>query len=56
MPNIQQKWNFFLNVIFTRLGNTECPLMPLNESIILAEINDEIRKQLGVRYEQDEAI
>jgi dihydrodiol dehydrogenase / D-xylose 1-dehydrogenase (NADP) len=35
-------------------GKTECPLMPLNESIILAEINDAIRKQLGVRYEQDE--
>jgi len=37
-------------------GKTECPLMPLNESITMAEINDEIRKQLGVRYEQDETI
>jgi len=35
-------------------GKTECPIMPLDESIIMAEINDEIRKQLGVRYEQDE--
>jgi len=35
-------------------GLRESPLMPLKESLILAEINDEIRRQLDVRFPQDD--
>ncbi|XP_053722071.1 trans-1,2-dihydrobenzene-1,2-diol dehydrogenase-like [Synchiropus splendidus] len=34
-------------------GLKESPRMPLAESILLTEIMDEIRKQVGVRYSQD---
>lgn len=36
------------------LGHKESPLMPLKESLILAEINDEIRRQIDVRFPQDD--
>jgi len=35
-------------------GKQESPIMPLEESLILAEVTDEIRRQLGVRFPQDE--
>jgi len=35
-------------------GETECPVMPLDESLIIAEILQEIRRQLGVKYAQDD--
>nr|CAD2125077.1 unnamed protein product [Meloidogyne enterolobii] len=37
-----------------REGKKESDLMTLNDSILLAETLDEIRKQLGVRYPQDD--
>jgi len=33
-------------------GLTECPDVPLDESIIIAEVLEEIRLQLGVKYPQ----
>lgn len=36
-------------------GQLECPEMSLNESIMLAEVMDDIRRQVGVRYPQDSA-
>jgi len=36
-----------------KAGLKESPLVPLNESVLLAEICDEIRKQIGVKYDCD---
>lgn len=37
-----------------RAGKTECDLMSLNDSLIVARVEDEIRRQLGVKYEADD--
>lgn len=36
-----------------RAGKTEYELVPLNESLIIARIEDEIRKQIGVKFPVD---
>ncbi|KAJ1631426.1 hypothetical protein T492DRAFT_905990 [Pavlovales sp. CCMP2436] len=36
-----------------RAGQTECFIMPLDDSVQLAEAMDLIRKQLGISYDQD---
>lgn len=36
-----------------RSGKTECELIGHNESITIAQIEDEIRKQIGVTYPED---
>lgn len=33
-----------------REGRTECPLMPLDESVAVMEVMDEVRRQTGVRF------
>lgn len=34
-------------------GHKECPIMPLDHSIVIMEIMDEIRRQVGVVYPED---
>jgi predicted dehydrogenase len=36
-----------------RSGCTECEVMPLDESLVIAEIMDEIRRQWGFKYPQE---
>lgn len=37
-----------------RSGQLQCDTISHNESILLAKIEDDIRKQIGVVYEEDE--
>lgn len=37
-----------------RAGRIECDVMSLNDSLIIARIEDEIRRQIGVRYPADD--
>ncbi|XP_037041681.1 trans-1,2-dihydrobenzene-1,2-diol dehydrogenase-like [Bradysia coprophila] len=39
---------------YIRAGKTECDIVSLNDSLIVARIEDEIRRQLGVRYPADD--
>jgi hypothetical protein len=36
-----------------RAGHTESEIMPLDESLVIAEIMDEIRRQQGFLYPQE---
>lgn len=37
-----------------RTGKIECELINHNESILIAHVQDEMRKQIGVKYPEDE--
>lgn len=37
-----------------RAGKTESEILSLNDSLIVARVEDEIRRQLGVKYEADD--
>lgn len=39
---------------YIRAGKTECDVVSLNDSLIVARIEDEIRRQLGVTYPADD--
>lgn len=39
---------------YIREGKTECDVVSLNDSLIVARIEDEFRRQLGVRYPADD--
>jgi len=40
-------------IIITLKGLTESPLMTLDDSILMSEISDAIREQVGVKYAED---
>lgn len=37
-----------------RSGKNECENVPLSDSLIIARIEDEIRRQIGVRFPEDD--
>lgn len=43
----------FFFFLFSILGLKESPLITLDESILLAEIREEMGKQVGVKYDFD---
>jgi len=60
LPKMEGSHNFY-NGAFMRdealhvhdlweAGKLESPLMPLRETLIVSEIMDDVRRQLGVRY------
>ena len=45
-----------LSLYHTILGLVESPIMPLTASLLIAEILDDVRAQLGVHYPQDQGL
>lgn len=49
----QQYTEYVLTVWFSHVGLKESAVMPHADSVLLAEVEDEIRRQMGVVYSQD---